>query len=309
MYALIAAMSVAAEPQSVVMVAETVPPNSTVLSEQVYLARMDAAHRPSGAVSSLEAVVGRRALATLHAGTAVRVERIAPDAANGAGIADLLRPGEQLVRLAPNPARTWLRPGDRVDVLSIDGDVACVLAEDGRVLPSPAEDLEPLQLAVSGANAGEIASRDPASIELVRRHPLDRAALPQTLVRCGGPPAPLVADRAERPHRRSARGATVVELLRGNNAFLGELRLPAGARVPAHRDPTEEYLVVLEGQGIVTIDGTAYPVASGSVVYMPARAKVSFVNGASPLTAFQVFAGPAPAVKYADWTLLPAKSP
>ena len=72
-------------------------------------------------------------------------------------------------------------------------------------------------------------------------------------------------------------------------------------RVPKHRDATEEFIYVLEGNGTITIDGVAYPVRPGTSIYMPAKAEVSFRGGAGPLVAVQVFAGPAPAAKYAAW--------
>jgi hypothetical protein len=50
------------------------------------------------------------------------------------------------------------------------------------------------------------------------------------------------------------------------------------------------------------IDDQPHAIAPGSSVYMPADAKVSFANGDARLVAIQVFAGPAPAVKYDAWT-------
>lgn len=96
--------------------------------------------------------------------------------------------------------------------------------------------------------------------------------------------------------------ATVQHLARGDMAYLGRLEMAAGAKVPTHRDATEEYIHVLEGGGTVTIDGQPYPVAPGTTIYMPANAEVSFENGDTKMVGLQVFAGPGPASKYDAWT-------
>jgi quercetin dioxygenase-like cupin family protein len=108
-------------------------------------------------------------------------------------------------------------------------------------------------------------------------------------------------DGAER--RSAPNGTAVVTMLaRGNNAFLGKLEMDPGAAVPEHRDSTEEYIHVLEGRGVMFIDGERHEIGPGDTVYMAADALVSFENGDIPLTALQVFAGPAPADKYDTWS-------
>lgn len=96
--------------------------------------------------------------------------------------------------------------------------------------------------------------------------------------------------------------ARLTVLAEGHNAFLGRLEMDPGAKVPQHRDATEEYVHVLEGSGTMMIDGKTYEVTAGSTIYMPADAEVSFENGASKLVGIQVFAGPQPARKYDAWT-------
>lgn len=88
----------------------------------------------------------------------------------------------------------------------------------------------------------------------------------------------------------------------GEQAFVGTLEMEGGAAVPVHRDPTEEYIFVLEGSGTITIDGKAMPVTPKSLIYMPAGAEVSFQNGADKLVAVQVFADPGPEKKYDAWS-------
>ena len=93
----------------------------------------------------------------------------------------------------------------------------------------------------------------------------------------------------------SHKKAQIKRLALGKNAFIGELSIQPGARVPVHRDPTEEYLYVLSGGGTMTLNGTVHTVNEGDVFYMPAGAEVSFVNGNSVTRVLQVFAGPSPA--------------
>jgi quercetin dioxygenase-like cupin family protein len=95
--------------------------------------------------------------------------------------------------------------------------------------------------------------------------------------------------------------ARVQALAHGKEAWVGKLVLDADAAVPEHQDPTEEFIVVLEGGGTITIDGVPHEVKAGSAVYMPADATVSYANGPSPMVAVQVFAGPEPASKYDAW--------
>jgi len=95
--------------------------------------------------------------------------------------------------------------------------------------------------------------------------------------------------------------ARVQALAHGKEAWVGKLVLDADAAVPEHQDPAEEFIVVLEGGGRITVDGTTHDVKAGSVIYMPADAIVSYANGPSPMVALQVFAGPEPAAKYEGW--------
>jgi quercetin dioxygenase-like cupin family protein len=101
--------------------------------------------------------------------------------------------------------------------------------------------------------------------------------------------------------------AKIIHLALGKKAFLGRLELAPGAKVPLHRDATEEYIHVLSGGGTITVDGQVHVLTAGSTVYMPALAEVTFANGDAPMVAIQVFAGPAPAAKYQKWPVSGAK--
>jgi quercetin dioxygenase-like cupin family protein len=122
------------------------------------------------------------------------------------------------------------------------------------------------------------------------------------VVEAGDAPVPAVVKAVDRPVHVAPPGtASARPLVAGRNAFVGELWLEPGASVPVHRDATEEYLVVLEGAGTLTIDGTEHQLSAGMSVYMPANAEVSFVNGPERLHAIQVFAGRGPEAKYDAW--------
>lgn len=117
------------------------------------------------------------------------------------------------------------------------------------------------------------------------------------------PPEGRVTSARELCTKTAAHGkAWVTPYVEGHKAWLGRLELAAGAKVPEHQDSTEEYIHVLSGHGTMRIDGKTTEVGPGDTVYMPANARVSFENGRENLTALQVFAGPAPAAKYASWT-------
>jgi quercetin dioxygenase-like cupin family protein len=105
--------------------------------------------------------------------------------------------------------------------------------------------------------------------------------------------------------RQVGQGKAIIELMKtGKNAFIGRLILAAHAQVPKHRDPTEEYLLIEQGQGQITIDGKQSLVSKGDLIYMPANAEVSFINGQQTLVALQVFAGPQSASKYGKWQVI-----
>lgn len=114
---------------------------------------------------------------------------------------------------------------------------------------------------------------------------------------------PTVVALADAPQATAPNGkATITHLARGQNAYLGKLRMDPGGAVPAHRDPTEEFIHVIAGTGTITIDGVDHEIGPGATIYMPAEAEVSYQNGAEEMVAIQVFAGPGPAAKYEAWT-------
>lgn len=115
-------------------------------------------------------------------------------------------------------------------------------------------------------------------------------------------PAPEVRSAEAAPKKTAPHGkATVALLAQGENAFLGKLEMVAGASVPEHQDPTEEYIHVLSGHGTLVMNGQRYEIGPGMTIFMPAFATVSYQNGDEPFVGIQVFAGPGPAQKYDAW--------
>lgn len=53
---------------------------------------------------------------------------------------------------------------------------------------------------------------------------------------------------------------------------LGVARVPPGAMLRPHRHAPAEVYLVLEGEGVVTIDGTRRPVRAGAAVFLPGDA-------------------------------------
>jgi len=104
------------------------------------------------------------------------------------------------------------------------------------------------------------------------------------------------------PTRQAPNGEAQATLYaEGEHAFLGKLRVEAGATIPEHQDSSEEYLYVLEGTGTLTIDGTDYELEPHTGVYVPADSTVKFENGDRNLVAVQMFAPADSANKYSDW--------
>jgi quercetin dioxygenase-like cupin family protein len=113
---------------------------------------------------------------------------------------------------------------------------------------------------------------------------------------------PIVVKLGDIPLKVAPTGmARATMFASGEEAYFGMLELEPGASVPEHADPTEEFIYVVEGQGIMMIDGVAHKVTPQTAIYMPAGAKVSFKNDRDRLVAFQVFGNPGPESKYDSW--------
>ena len=124
----------------------------------------------------------------------------------------------------------------------------------------------------------------------------------------GAPEAQVVGpDGAERWFLPNGK-ASAAMYVRGANAYVGRLEMVPGAGVPEHRDPTEEYIYIVEGGGTISIDDVKTEVGPHTAIYMPAGAKVSYTNGPEPMVAIQVFAGPGPEDKFREWSPEPLEA-
>ena len=116
-----------------------------------------------------------------------------------------------------------------------------------------------------------------------------------------------VVHESEAKTLKHPKGAMVKFLIsskvqHAKHGFMALLTLPPGGKVPEHRDPTEEYLYFLEGEGHIWINDQKFLVKKGHSVYMPANAKVKFEGAKKgPIKVLQFFAPPGPEVKYDLW--------
>jgi quercetin dioxygenase-like cupin family protein len=125
------------------------------------------------------------------------------------------------------------------------------------------------------------------------------------------PPVHTVVHYSEAPTRTVPSGKAKMIRLAGKeegakHAFFAVVELSPGAKVPIHRDATEEYIYMLQGTGEITIDGTTHSVTVGTGVFMPANAAVSFLaTGEETVRVVQFFAGQGPETKYDGWAAVP----
>ena len=122
------------------------------------------------------------------------------------------------------------------------------------------------------------------------------------------PPAPHIAiDFRSAVSRTAPSGMATVYRIAGDeegakNAFFGVLEIQPGARVPVHRDATEEYLYIVRGAGKITIDGKTTDIKEDFAIFMPAGAEVTFeATGTETVRAVQFFSGQGPEAKYDSW--------
>jgi len=123
------------------------------------------------------------------------------------------------------------------------------------------------------------------------------------------PPPHVAADFKQGETRVAPSGKATIHRIAGKeegaqNAFFGVLEIQPGAKVPLHRDATEEYLYLVTGEGKLTIDGKSTAIEAGFGVFMPANAEVTFeATGTEVIRAVQFFAGQGPEAKYDKWTV------
>ncbi len=106
--------------------------------------------------------------------------------------------------------------------------------------------------------------------------------------------APRIADEGQ---------TRVVPITRGEKAYLGEFSLAPGVELKPRAREAEEYLYILTGSGVLTVDERSYLVGPRMGIYLPAGSQVGWINGPDRLVAVQFFAGPSPGPDYLEWNV------
>lgn len=124
---------------------------------------------------------------------------------------------------------------------------------------------------------------------------------PMVVAEVQGPIASVVhADRLT-PRVAEEGNIRMVPLTEGERGFLGEFSLKAGAEVEPKVREEEEYLYVLTGSAILSVDDESFLVGPRVAVYLPEGAEVSWTNGSQRLVALQFLAGATPGSEYESW--------
>jgi len=176
------------------------------------------------------------------------------------------------------------------------------MEQQGRGLVRRGLSLGACALAVGLVLAGACRSTTDHAVAQTTPTPAEEVAIEEVPAPAAEEPVGLVVAVDEVAPRWSPNGrASVRSLAQGEHAYFGVLRMEPGAEVPEHRDESEEYVYVLRGHGVLTMEGVEYAIGPGTLVYMPALAKVSFRNGPEEMEVVQVFADPTSAAKYQQW--------
>jgi pilus assembly protein CpaB len=159
--------------REVVVAARAVPAGTTLRAGDLTTLTVAAELAPDGLLTDPADAVGRSPAVALTAGVPVHTDLVA-----GGGMAERAPDGTVVVGVRLADA-TWLRPGDRVDLLSTDDDAADRLARRALVLPGLPAD------GGATSSGGLLGSSAPASQDAV------------TLVAVDPDEAPAVSAAAE----------------------------------------------------------------------------------------------------------------
>lgn len=120
-----------------------------------------------------------------------------------------------------------------------------------------------------------------------------------SLVLCAEP----VVHQDEAPRYALAGDAGVVTLLVQDDIATSRLELNAGAKVAEHTHEASETLVVLDGAGVVTIDGKKYAVKAGDTIHIPKGVKHA-AEATTRFVAVQIYAPAGPEQRFTKGTRL-----
>ncbi len=143
--------------------------------------------------------------------------------------------------------------------------------------------------------------------------PAQQSSQPQAVEAVDKPASdvdPAVQSVEDATHRVSPdERTTIAWLAEGANAYLGKISLAPETEVPLHTHESEEYLYILEGGGVMTIDGKEYDLGPGMAVAVPAGVEHGFVNGSEPTVAVQFFADSEGAQRFLQWSKVDTVEP
>ena len=97
-------------------------------------------------------------------------------------------------------------------------------------------------------------------------------------------------SQAIEAHRRA--GELYHEFMRSDDLSVGLYALPAGGTDPQRPHTEDEVYYVVNGRGIVQVEGEERPVTAGSIVFVGARVEHSFHSITEDLTILVFFAPP-----------------
>lgn len=126
---------------------------------------------------------------------------------------------------------------------------------------------------------------------------------PMVIAEVTGPVASVVHAGRIAPRIADEGQTRVVPITRGEKAYLGEFSLAAGVELKPRAREAEEYLYILTGSGVLTVDERSYLVGPRMGIYLPAGSEVGWINGPERLVAVQFFAGPGPSADYERWQI------
>lgn len=90
----------------------------------------------------------------------------------------------------------------------------------------------------------------------------------------------------------------IIHKEKDNVIFL--LNFSPGAELPAHQHPNANvYILVLNGEGVITSDGADVLVKSGDVIHIDGEEMLSFQNGAESYSSLYVVLTKIPSEQYA----------
>ncbi len=126
---------------------------------------------------------------------------------------------------------------------------------------------------------------------------------PMVVAEVSGPVAQIVHADRQTPRIGAEEQARVVPLAHGEMGYIGEFSLVAGGKLTLEPREEEEFLYVLTGSAVLTVDEETFLVGPRMGVYLPAGATIEWVNGSSRLVAVQFLVGHGAGARFEEWRI------